>query len=276
MDPLKFFEELKRRNVYKIAVAYAVVGWLLIQIATQVFPFFDISNWAVRLCVIAVLIGFPVALVIAWAFDLTPEGIKRSGEGSLPAQSRNESHAWIYVALVAGVLSTGLFFLGRYTAINRTGSAVAIPAKSIAVLPFENLSEDQANAYFADGMQDEIITRLANVADLKVIARSSTHRYKTRPEDLSKVADELGVAHFVEGSVQRSGDRVRINVQLIRSGANDHLWAQTYDRRLTDIFAWKAKSRLRSRTLCRRNSREESEKLSSESPPIVSTLMMPT
>jgi TolB-like protein len=143
----------------------------------------------------------------------------------------------MYVALVAALLSLGLFLLGRYTARNTEARPEITSAKSIAVLPFENLSEEKANAYFADGIHDEIITRLANVGDLKVISRSSTERYKTKPEDLSEIARQLGVAHFLEGSVQKSGDRVRINVQLVRAGTNDHLWAQIFDRQLTDIFA---------------------------------------
>jgi TolB-like protein/Tfp pilus assembly protein PilF len=233
MRPKNFFGELKRRNVYKVAATYAVVAWLLIQIATQVFPLFEIPNWAIRLIVVAIVIGFPIALIVAWAFELTPEGLKRAEDVDLTTQTRTKSHAWIYVAAIAALLSIGLFFLGRYTAPRFWNAA----SKSIAVLPFENLSADASNAYFADGIQDEIITRLTNVGDLKVISRSSTQRYKANPADLNEVARQLGVAHFVEGSVQKSGDRVRINVQLIRAGANDHLWAQIYDRQLTDIFA---------------------------------------
>src|SRR4030095_15563403 len=233
MRPKNFFGELKRRNVYKVAATYAVVAWLLIQIATQVFPLFEIPKWAIRLMVVAIVIGFPIALIVAWAFELTPEGLKRAEDVDLTTQTRTKSHAWIYVAAIAALLSIGLFSLGRYTAPRFWNAA----SKSIAVLPFENLSADASNAYFADGIQDEIITRLTNVGDLKVISRSSTQRYKANPADLNEVARQLGVAHFVEGSVQKSGDRVRINVQLIRAGANDHLWAQIYDRQLTDIFA---------------------------------------
>ena len=235
LNPKNFFAELRRRNVYKVAVAYAVVGWLAVQIATQVFPFFEIPNWSVRLIVLLIVVGFPIALVIAWAFELTPEGLKRTEAADSTPAPRSRRHAWILIVIIAGAMSLGLFFLGRFTA--PSGGRSEVLAKSIAVLPFENLSEDKANAYFADGIQDEIVTRLANVGDLKVISRSSTQRYKTKPEDLSEVARQLGVAHFVEGSVQKVGGRVRINVQLIRAGANDHLWAQIYDRDLTDIFA---------------------------------------
>src|ERR1041385_2423062 len=162
-----FFAELKRRNVYKVAVAYAVVGWLLVQVTTQVFPIFEIPNWAMRLIVLAIIIGFAIALVIAWAFELTPEGLKRTEDVDLAAQTRRKSHAWIYVVIVSAAFSVGLFFIGRYTARDsaraaRTEAATgsSISPKSIAVLPFDNLSDDKSNAYFVEGIQDEILTRL--------------------------------------------------------------------------------------------------------------------
>ncbi len=229
------FAELKRRNVYKVAIAYAVVGWLLIQVATQVFPFFDIPNWIVRLVVLLILLGFPISLVIAWAFELTPDGIRRTETvGDVPAA--RGKHTWIYVVVIAAALSAGLFFVGRLTA-PKTSSALATPEKSIAVLPFENLSRDPDNAYFTDGIQDEILARLGKVADLKVISRTSTQRFKSAPGDLRQIAQQLDVAHVLEGSVQKSGDKVRVNVQLIRAADDSHLWAEIYDRRLTDVFA---------------------------------------
>jgi TolB-like protein/Tfp pilus assembly protein PilF len=239
-EKLSFFAELKRRNVYKVAIAYGVVGWLVTEIATQVFPFFEIPNWAVRLVVLAIIIGFPIALVIAWAFELTPEGLKRTETaGAVHQHSKNQT--WIYVVLIAGVLSIGLFFLGRYTVsklpTDRQPSGPSLPAKSIAVLPFENLSHDQDNAYFAEGVQDEILTRLAKVADLKVISRTSTQRFKSAPENLPDIAKQLGVMNILQGSVQKVNDQVRVNVQLINAMSDAHLWADTYDRKLTDIFA---------------------------------------
>jgi TolB-like protein/Tfp pilus assembly protein PilF len=231
-----FFPELKRRNVYKVAVGYAVVGWLLIQIATQVFPFFEIPNWAVRLVVLFIVVGFPIALVIAWAFELTPGGIKRTEEADRVYPGRSRGRGWIYVVISAGLLSAGLFFLGRYTAPNENKIS-NVPAKSIAVLPFENLSRDPDNAYFAEGIQDEILTRLAKVADLKVISHTSTQRYKSSPDNLPQIAKELGVAHILEGSVQKSQDQVRVNVQLINAATDAHLWAESFDRKLIDIFA---------------------------------------
>jgi TolB-like protein/Tfp pilus assembly protein PilF len=236
VNPRKFLTELKRRNVYKVAVAYAVVAWLLIQIATQVFPFFEIPNWCIRLVVLLILIGFPIALVIAWAFELTPEGLKRT-EAADAAQQHSKNRTWIYVVIVAGVISIGLFFLGRYTATDGRRSAASLPAKSIAVLPFENLSRDPDNAYFTEGVQDEVITRLAKIADLKVISRTSTQGFRSSPDNLQQIAKQLAVANILEGSVQKASDRVRVNVQLINAADNAHLWAESFDRKLTDIFA---------------------------------------
>src|SRR5256712_2788188 len=239
MNLQNFFAELKRRNVYKVAVAYAVVGWLLVQVATQVFPFLEIPNWVVRLVIAVVMIGFPIALVIAWAFEATPEGIKRTEDVDLAAAAKQpKKHAWIYVVAVGAAFSIGLFFIGRYTGRNTASTIrIELPAKSIAVLPFENLSDDKGAAYFADGIQDEILTKLASIADLKVISRTSTARYKSKPEDLRTVSQQLGVATVLEGSVQKAGDKVRVNVQLIDARADSHLWAKTYDRDIKDVFA---------------------------------------
>src|SRR5437667_3520783 len=242
MNPKIFFAELKRRNVYKVAVAYAVVGWVIAQIATQIFPFLEIPNWFVRLVIVLIAIGFPIALVIAWAFEATPEGIKRTEVAdAMPVSpaNRQKKHAWIYVVVIAAAISVTLFFLGRYTAGNKTAETRSneLSTKSIAVLPFDNLSRDPDNAFFAEGVQDEILTRLAKVADLKVIARTSTQKFKSAPTDLREVAKQLDVTNILEGSVQKANDQVRVNVQLINALTNSHLWAEIYDRKLTDIFA---------------------------------------
>ena len=243
MNPKAFFAELKRRNVYKVAVAYAVVGWLLVQVTTQVFPIFEIPNWASRLIVLAIVIGFPIALVIAWAFELTPEGIKRTDDvdpfdshsgQALPAARASKNRTWIYVVVVGLAFSIGLFSIGRYTAHKSEGSKLS--TKSIAVLPFASLSEDKSNAYFAEGIQDEILARLSKIADLKVISRTSTLQYQSKPGNLSEIGKQLGVAHVLEGSVQKVGDQVRVSVQLINAQNDSHVWADTYDRKLTDIF----------------------------------------
>ena len=236
MDLGNFFAELKRRNVYKVAIAYGVVAWLLIQIATQVFPFFEIPNWVVRLVVLVIIIGFPVALIIAWAFELTPEGLKRTETADAEhSAGRSRKRTWIYVVIIAGAISIGLFFLGRYTS-SKQNAGTELPGKSIAVLPFDNLSRNPDNAYFAEGVQDEILTRLAKVADLKVISRTSTQKYKSAPDNLRDIAKELGVSNILEGSVQKAADQVRVTVQLINATNDAHLWAETYDRKLTDIF----------------------------------------
>ncbi len=237
MNPKNFFAELKRRNVYKVAIAYAVVAWLLMQIATQVFPFLEIPNWVIRLVIMLIVIGFPIALVIAWAFELTPEGLKRTEPADELPKKSGRSRAWIYVVVIAGAISVGLFFVGRYTAPDKQGGTVEVVTKSIAVLPFENLSHDPDNAYFADGIQEEILTRLSKIADLKVISRTSTQRFKSTPDNLLEIARQLGVANVLEGSVQRSADQVRVNVQLIKAATDTHLWADTFDRKVTDVFA---------------------------------------
>jgi len=231
-----FFAELKRRNVYKVAIAYGVVAWLLMQVATQVFPFLEIPNWAIRLLIMLLALGFPIALVIAWAFEATPEGIKRTVVADAVGE-HSHGGAWVYVVLIGAALSVGLFFLGRYSAPARKAGSVAIGDKSIAVLPFENLSHDPDNAYFADGIQDEILARLSKIADLKVISRTSTQKYKSAPDNLREIAKQLGVANILEGSVQKSANQVRVNVQLINALSDAHLWADIYDRKLTDIFA---------------------------------------
>jgi TolB-like protein/Flp pilus assembly protein TadD len=238
VSPNDFFAELKRRNVYKVAVAYIVAGWALSQGIAQVFPVFDIPNWIIRLIVLLIILGLPIALVLAWTFEITPQGIKRTEiADAMPVATRRKKHVWIYVVVIGAAISIGLFFLGRYSAGNKTASPAGISNKSIAVLPFDNLSRDPDNAYFAEGVQDEILTRLAKVADLKVISRTSTQHFKSAPDNLPQIAKQLGVAHILEGSVQKSGEQVRVNVQLINALTDAHLWGDTYDRKLTDIFA---------------------------------------
>ena len=234
MNLRNFFAELQRRNVYKVAIAYGVMAWLLMQVASQIFPFFEIPNWAVRLVVLLLIMGFPVALILAWAFELTPEGLKRTEVADELPRKSEQKRAWIYVVIIAGAVAAGLFFFGRYTSSKR---GAEMSEKSIAVLPFENRSEDKANAYFAEGVQDEILTRLSKIADLKVTSHTSTQHYKSVPENLAEIAKQLGVAHILEGSVQKSGDAVRVNVQLIKAANNSHVWAETFDRKLTDIFS---------------------------------------
>src|SRR5438105_5506348 len=192
-----FFAELKRRNVYKVAVAYIVAGWALSQGIAQVLPVFDIPNWIIRLIVVLIIIGLPIALVLAWTFEITPQGIKRTEDVDLAASAQQpKKRTWIFVVIIGALVSIGLFFLGRYSTGNTTASPAGISNKSIAVLPFDNLSRDPDNAYFCEGVQDEILTRLAKVADLKVISRTSTQHFKSAPENLPQIAKQLGVAHI--------------------------------------------------------------------------------
>jgi len=216
MNPRNFLAELKRRNVYRAAVAYAVVAWLLIQIATQTFPFFDIPNWAVRLVILLVGLGFPVSLVFAWAFELTPEGLKRTQDVA-PCESITRSTGRKLDFIIIGVLLVVIVFLlfGRWR-VPPVRQATAAPEKSIAVLPFENMSDEKENAFFADGVQDDVVTALAKIADLKVISRSSVMGYRPgATRDLREISNALGVGHVLEGSVRRAGGKVRLTAQLI-------------------------------------------------------------
>ena len=237
MNSGRFLAELKRRNVYKVAVAYIVAGWALAQGIAQVFPVFDVPNWIVRLTVVLITIGFPISLIFAWAFEITPEGVKRTEEAdAMPPLSRPANRTWIYIVIIGAAISLALFFLGRYTAGNRT--TLSGDKKSIAVLPFQSLSQDKNDAYFADGVQDQILTNLAKVSDLKVISHTSVRQYGTGAErNMREIGRQLGVAYIMEGSVQRARDRLRINATLIDARTDAHIWAETYDRTAADLFA---------------------------------------
>ncbi|HSE13693.1 MAG TPA: hypothetical protein VLB69_13765, partial [Rudaea sp.] len=233
-----FFYELSRRHVVRVAIAYAVAAWVLLQLASILFPTFGAPDWVLKVVVAILALGFPVALILAWAFEMTPEGIRRTEPAHSPEARPQEvtrrvgkqlNSIIIAVLALVVVLLLADRFLGR-----KAAPAASAPAsgKSIAVLPFENLSDDKSNGYFATGMQDEILTRLAGIHALKVISRTSTEKYASHPTDLKTVGRELDVASVLEGSVQKAGDKVHINVQLIDTGNDDHLWAQSYDRDL--------------------------------------------
>jgi TolB-like protein len=222
-----FFDELKRRKVYRVAIAYIVAGWALAQGLAQVLPVFEISNSVIRVVIALLLIGFPVALVLAWMFDVTPQGIKATP--SLAAGGHRRRNIWLLAG--AGMIisiATGLFVLPRAVAHKID--------KSIAVLPFENLSDEKENAYFADGVQDDILTNLSKIGDLKVISRTSVMPYRGKTQNLRDIGKTLGVANILEGSVRRSGNKVRVNVQLIDATNDQHLWAEDYDGDLSDVF----------------------------------------
>ena len=228
---MNLFDELKRRKVFKVGAAYLVVAWLVVQAASIGFPAFDAPPWVLRIFILIALLGFPIAVVMAWVFDLTPEGVK------LDADTSGSKRLFAAAALLI-VLALGWYFYGQPSFRKGDATTPSITdKKSIAVLPFDNLSRDPDNAYFCEGVQDEILTRLAKVADLKVISRTSTQHFKSTPDNLPQIAKQLGVAHILEGSVQKAGEQVRVNVQLINALTDAHLWADTYDRKLTDIFA---------------------------------------
>src|SRR6202165_2975194 len=233
MDPKNFFGELKRRNVYKVAVAYAIVAWLLIQVATQVFPFFEIPNWAVRLVVLLLVLAFPVALILAWAFELTPEGIKRTED--VPSQKSTVRKTGRKLdALMIGVLVCVIGFL-VFQRFHPSDEYSERMEKSIAVLPCDNFSDDKDNAFFADGIQDDILTSLAKIHELKVISRTSVMPYRgAGKNNLRQIAQALGVANVLEGSVRSKGNRVVVSVQLIDARNDHHIWANRYDRPLAD------------------------------------------
>jgi len=222
-----FFEELQRRKVYRVAAAYVIAAGFIIQIGSAVIPAWELPNWTLRFVIVLLLIGFPVALILAWAYDLTAEGIQTTA--SVPGQHRRRNVTLLVVAGVVISIAAGFFLLPR-------ASARKID-KSIAVLPFENLSADKENTYFAEGIQNEILTKLATVRDLKVISRTSTAKYQSKPANLKTVAQELGVSTIVEGTVQRAGDKVRVNVQLIDARTDAHLWAKSYDRDFKDVLS---------------------------------------
>src|SRR4029078_1974257 len=228
MNPKIFFGELKRRNVYKVGVAYAVVAWLLMQVASQIFPFFEVPNWIVRLVILLLVVGFPIALIVAWAFEATSEGIKRT-EAADAASLRSHGGTWIYVVMIGAALSVGLFFVGRYTAghaitrpsaeetqsVKQTEMETAGQDKSIAVLPLVNESGDAKDEYFSDGLSEELIAALAQINGLKVIGRSSSFRFKDRKEKPKTIGEELGVKSLLDGTVRKQGDRVRVVVEMV-------------------------------------------------------------
>ena len=224
-----FFEEVQRRKVYRVAAAYIIAAGFIIQIGSAVFPAWELPNWTFRLVVVLLLIGFPISLILAWAYDVTPQGIRATPTPSAPGAHRRRNVIMLVATGVVISAAAGFFLLPR-------ASARKID-KSIAVLPFENLSDDKENAFFADGIQDDILTNLSKIGDLKVISRTSVMSYRGKAPNIREIAKALGVSNILEGSVRRSGNRVRVNVQLINADNDEHMWAEDYDRDLTDVFA---------------------------------------
>ena len=248
-----FLSQLKQRRVYRVAIGYAIVAWLMVQIAATVLPAFHAPEFVLPVLIVLLGVGFPVALVLAWAFDVTPSGIEKTPEGTGTSAARNMRYAWALagLGLLIAAVGVGAYWFWHRPVTKRTataeisnvvaektaaGPAVAISEKSIAVLPFENLSSDKENAYFAEGIQDEILTRLSKIAALKVISRTSTQKYKSAPDNLREVGSQLGVANILEGSVQKIANAAHINVQLIRTATDEHIWAESYEQDLRDVL----------------------------------------
>src|SRR3954471_11093159 len=239
MDPRNFFAELKRRNVIRAAILYLGGVWALAQGISQLGPSVGAPEWTTRWVLVAAAIGFPFWIAFAWFYEFTPEGLKRESEIA-PDNSTAHSTGRTLDKWIIAVLALALVLLLTNQFVRRdanSGLTANIPEKSIAVLPFENLSSEKDNAYFAEGIQDEILTRLSKIAALKVISRTSTQHYQSAPANLPQIARELGVANVLEGTVQKRGDSVRVIVQLIKASNDSHLWADTFDRKLHDIFS---------------------------------------
>ena len=224
-----FFEEVKRRKVYRVAAAYIIAAGGIIQLASATFPAWELPNWSLRLVILLLLVGFPIALILAWAFDITAQGIQATPDTPAPRTRRRRNIIMLIATGVVISAATGFFLLPRVAAHKVD--------KSIAVLPFENLSDEKENAYFADGVQDDVLTNLSKISDLRVISRTSVMQYRGRPTNLREIGKALGVSNILEGSVRRSGNRVRVNVQLIDANTDEHVWANDYDRDVTDVFA---------------------------------------
>ena len=225
-----FFEEVKRRKVYRVAAAYVIAAGGIIQLASAAFPAWELPSWALRLVIVLLLVGFPIALILAWAFDVTPQGIRATPSVAAPRTYRRPN---VIMLLVTGVIVSaiaGFFLLPRISSARKVD-------KSIAVLPFENLSDEKENAYFADGIQDDVLTNLSKIGDLKVISRTSVMPYRGKTSNIREIGKALGVSNILEGSVRRSGNKVRVNVQLIDANSDEHIWANDYDRDVTDVFA---------------------------------------
>jgi len=236
VNPKKFFGELKRRNVYKVAVAYAVAGWALAQGIAQVLPVFDIPNSAVRLVVLLIVIGFPVAVILAWTFELTPEGIKRTEDVDPEAPGSSRNHAWIYVVIIGGALAISLFFVGRYTGRNET-TKVEVPTKSIAVLPFKPITPQEGDQVLELGMADTLITKLSGSREIIVPSLTSVRKYGNLDQDPVAAGRQLQVKSVLEGNVQKVGDHIRVTARLINVSDGSSQWAGTFDEKFTDVFA---------------------------------------
>src|SRR6184192_611996 len=244
MNPKNFFAELKRRNVYKVAVAYALVAWLLIQAASILFPTFDAPPWVMKVFVAVLVLGFPITLVFSWAFEITPEGIKR--EEDVPPNESITHHTGrkiVGITIVVAVIAAGLFVYqlvrSKNTGTPRQSEATtaSVSQKAVAVLAVANFSDDKGSEYFSDGISEELLTVLQKIPGLHVAARTSAFSFKGKNATAQEIGQKLGVAHLVEGSVRKAGDVVRIAARLTRASTGEERWSENYTRNLKDVFA---------------------------------------
>jgi adenylate cyclase len=249
-----FFSELRRRNVYKVAVAYAVVAWLLLQAASIFLPAFDAPPWVMKIFIIVIIFGFPVALIFSWAFEITPEGIKLESEiDPNKSNTRRTGRKIVALTIALAVVAAGLFVYQLVRPASRSileggapatpgapglaGARPSIPEKSIAVLPFVDLSQARDQEYFCDGISEEILDALAKIEGLRVVARTSSFSFKGKNADVSEIAQKLNVQNVLEGSLRREGNRVRVSAQLVDAHNGFHVWSETYERELQGVFA---------------------------------------
>jgi adenylate cyclase len=240
---LSFFAELKRRNVFRVGIAYAITAWLIAQIAGLAADSFGAPEWVMKMIITILMLGFPIAMVMAWAYEMTPEGLRRD-DGDEAGQSENTTKLdrTIIIALVAAL---AYFAYDKFVLVPQTApgnsteiaqSALVETERSIAVLPFVNMSDDAGNEYFSEGLSEELLNLLVKIPELQVAARTSSFSYKGKDTQIAQIGEELHVAHVLEGSVRKSGNQVRITAQLIKADDGFHLWSETYDRTLDDIF----------------------------------------
>lgn len=232
----KFFAELRRRNVYRVAAAYGVVSWLLVQIATQVFPIFDIPSWSVRLIILVLLLGFPVALIIAWIYELTPEGLQRTNDvppAKSPAPGKGRKIDFVIIGVLLAIIAVMTW---RHFHPGTTAANPDLPRKSIAILPFVDLSETRDQEYLSDGITEQIIDSLAHLHGLFVVARTTAFSFKNKNGDVRDIGRQLQVTHVLEGSVRHGKDRARVAAQLIDVSNGFHLWSETYESTEKDLL----------------------------------------
>ena len=240
----RFFAEMKRRRVFRVMAVYGVVAFAIIEAADAMFPRMALPDWTVTFVVWLALLGFPIAIVLAWAFEMTPEGMRRTAEAApgelteiIAAPASKSWPAGVLALLGMMALLAGAWYVGRQSApASDVDTAVGVSEASIAVLPFVNMSDDASNEYFSEGISEELLNLLAKIPELRVAARTSSFSFKGKDLEIQEIASRLKVAHILEGSVRKSDNQIRITAQLIQADNGYHVWSETYDRQLGDVF----------------------------------------